>query len=139
MPLARRLASASTEPEWRSAVSRAYYAAFHVARQLLEDLGFRVPYADRAHAYLWLRLHNCGDPQVRLAGGELNGLRGSRNLADYDLRHPFRARIASHRVRAADRIIRLLDAARQEPTRTQITDAMKAYERDVLKDITWHP
>jgi hypothetical protein len=26
-----------------------------------------------------------------------------------------------------------------EPTRTQITDAMKIYERDVLQDITWHP
>jgi hypothetical protein len=31
------------------------------------------------------------------------------------------------------------DAARLEPIRTQITDAMKIYERDVLKTVTWHP
>ena len=28
------------EAHWRSAVSRAYYAAFHVARRLLIELGF---------------------------------------------------------------------------------------------------
>ena len=50
LPLAHDLAAASSEPEWRTAVSRAYYTAFHVARQLLEDLGFRVPRADRGHA-----------------------------------------------------------------------------------------
>jgi hypothetical protein len=37
----------------------------------------------------------------------------------------------------ARRIIRILDAARQEPLRTQITDAMKIYERDVLRNVTW--
>jgi hypothetical protein len=31
------------------------------------------------------------------------------------------------------------EAAAVEPIRTQITDAMKIYERDVLKDVTWHP
>ena len=39
LPLAGRLVAGTTEPEWRTAVSRAYYAAFHVARRLLEDLG----------------------------------------------------------------------------------------------------
>lgn len=36
-------------------------------------------------------------------------------------------------------ISRILDAAWSEPTRTSITDTMKVYERDVLKDVTWHP
>ena len=34
---------------------------------------------------------------------------------------------------------RHLDAAAVEPVRTQVTDAMKVYERDVLHDVTWHP
>src|SRR5262249_25817582 len=59
--------SLATEPDWRSAVSRAYYAAFHEARRMLSDLGFVVPRGDRAHAYLWRRLSNCGDIQVQLA------------------------------------------------------------------------
>ncbi len=60
LPLANALAAGPTEAEWRTAISRAYYAAFHVARQLVMDLGFVVPYADRAHAYLWYRLSNSG-------------------------------------------------------------------------------
>ncbi|HVS37819.1 MAG TPA: hypothetical protein VMS17_19835 [Gemmataceae bacterium] len=39
--LAAVLAGGATEAEWRTAVGRAYYAAFHVARRLLEDLRFR--------------------------------------------------------------------------------------------------
>src|SRR5438477_485799 len=35
LSLAARLAADVTEADWRAAVSRAYYAAFHVARQLL--------------------------------------------------------------------------------------------------------
>ena len=48
LPLAIRLAAGRSEPEWRTAVSRAYYAAFHVARDLMENLGFTVPRGDRA-------------------------------------------------------------------------------------------
>jgi hypothetical protein len=32
LPLATRLAAAGTEADWRTAVSRAYSVAFHVAR-----------------------------------------------------------------------------------------------------------
>jgi hypothetical protein len=39
----------------------------------------------------------------------------------------------------AEQIVRLLDAARQEPSRTQIIDAMKVFERDVLHEQTWRP
>jgi hypothetical protein len=42
-------------------------------------------------------------------------------------------------VQRGEDIIRALDAAASEPTRTQIRDAMKIYERDVLHDVTWHP
>jgi len=47
LPLAQRLAAGPTEAEWRTAVSRAYYAAFHVARLLMTDLGFAVPRDER--------------------------------------------------------------------------------------------
>jgi hypothetical protein len=139
LTLAQRLAVGATEAEWRSAVSRAYYAAFHVARHLLEDLGFTVPQADRAHAYLWLRLYNCGDAQVQAAGADLNALRRDRNWADYNLPRPLVQAFAQARLPDTERIIQILDAAALEPTRTQITDAMRIYERDVLYDVTWHP
>src|SRR2546423_12057716 len=84
LPLADTLANGTTEAEWRSACSRGYYAAFHVARKLLLSLGFRVPQADRAHGDLWLRLSNAGVADVQRAGRLLNDLRRERNRADYD-------------------------------------------------------
>ena len=77
LDLAKKWVAEPTEAEWRCAVSRAYYATFHQARQYLSDLGFVVPRADQAHAYLWRRLSNCGNSQVQTAGSDLNALRGA--------------------------------------------------------------
>ena len=137
--LATILVNGGTEADWRSAVSRAYYAAFHVARQLLDELSFVVPRADRAHGYLSLRLANAGLIDVEEAGNRLNALRRERNRADYDSHVFVSQAIARTHVRRAEEIIQALDAAAIEPVRSQITDAMKIYERDVLKDVTWHP
>jgi uncharacterized protein (UPF0332 family) len=138
LPLAIQLAAGNTEAEWRTAVSRAYYAAFHVARELFEDLGFRVPPMDRAHKHLVFRLSNCGEPQIQQVGFDLDSLRRLRNQADYDFQLVISQGVATARVQVAGRIIQTLDAI-QDPVRTQITDAMKIYERDVLRDVTWHP
>jgi len=137
LTLANNLLTEPTEAGWRSAVSRAYYAAFHVARLLLRDLGFRTPRADQAHAYLWLRLSNCGDPAIQVAGHRLRDLRSERNRADYDLDVPLLQAAAVVQVRIAEQLIQFLDDARVEPTRTQITDAMRIYERTVLRVVTW--
>jgi uncharacterized protein (UPF0332 family) len=138
LPVAVQLASGATEAEWRTAVSRAYYAAFHVARDLMEALRFKVPYAEAAHGHMWIRLSNCGEPQVQRAGADLNDLRRRRNQADYDLHRPLFQNRTLALVRLAEQIIQTLDNL--TPTvRTQITDAMKIYERDVLKDVTWTP
>jgi uncharacterized protein (UPF0332 family) len=139
LPLVVHLAGGTTEAEWRSAISRAYYAAFHVARQLLADLGFRVPRADTAHIFVAWRLQNCSVPQIQKAGADLDTLRSLRNQADYDFPRPISQAVATTQVRTAETIILQLDSARLEPIRTQITDAMKVYERDVLKNVTWHP
>jgi uncharacterized protein (UPF0332 family) len=128
------------EAEWRSAVSRAYYAAFHVARQLLLHCGFRVPRGDQAHAYLWLRLINSGHPDVHNAGLNLNHLRRVRNRADYDLDRPLDQAAAVAQVQAAADIIPLLKSVPTTPTvQTQITEAIQTYERDVLRQVTWQP
>jgi uncharacterized protein (UPF0332 family) len=139
LPLAARLAGGTTEAEWRTTVSRAYYAAFHVARRLLSDLGFTVPRADRAHQYLVFRLGNSGEPAVERAAHDLKTLRRLRNRADYDETPALTQAQAAAAVPVAEGILRVLDAAGQEPTRTRIRDAMIVYERDVLHDVTWRP
>jgi uncharacterized protein (UPF0332 family) len=137
LTVANQLAGGSTEAEWRSAISRAYYAAYHVARELMEVLGFTVPRAERAHVYLSRRLANCGHPRTCEAGSDLNSLRGDRNQADYDLHVQVTSQLAILHVRLAEQIVRYLDGARQEPVRSQAVDSMKTYERDVLREQTW--
>lgn len=139
LDLAEVLAKSGSEDQWRSAVSRAYYGVFHEARTLFESLGFRVPRADQAHAYLWLRLSNCGDAQVQSAGYEMNRLRQDRNRADYDIKLTITQPHAVSVTKFGQRLVRILQDATQEPTRTQITDSMKTYERDILKNVTWRP
>src|SRR5690242_19929577 len=92
LSLAQTLAAGRAEVEWRSAASRAYYAAFHVVRDLFRGLGFAVPRADAAHKYLALRLQNCGHAHLEQAGRDLDNLRILRNTADYDLSPAFSQR-----------------------------------------------
>jgi uncharacterized protein (UPF0332 family) len=139
LALAARLATAATEADWRTATSRAYYAAFHAARDLFEGLGFRVPHADQAHQYLYLRLYNCGHAALRLAADDLHTLRRRRNEADYDLRLAYDRQTAANLCALATSFLQALGAASIEPTRTQITTAMKDYERTVLHQVTWSP
>jgi uncharacterized protein (UPF0332 family) len=140
LDVADTLITGSQEAEWRAAVSRAYYAAFHVARQLLQQCGFSVPIADRAHAYLWLRLANSGHSDIQHAGRSLNELREVRNWADYDLDRPLDHAFALAYVQLAETIVELLELATADAgVSGRITADIKAYERDVLREVTWHP
>src|SRR5207249_4596545 len=116
---------------------RAYYAAFHVARLLLEDLGFEVERGDRAHACLTHRLCQCGHPEISAATTTLIDLRRSRNEAEYGLKTPFSRRRAIQVVHTARETIAALQQGFAETNRTTITEAMRQYERDVLKSVTW--
>jgi len=48
LDVANDLSTGPAEAHWRSAISRAYYAAFHKARRLLQQSGFTVPRAEQA-------------------------------------------------------------------------------------------
>lgn len=140
LDVAEELCTGLKEAQWRAGVSRASFAAFHEARRLLRNARFDVPRADRAHAYLWLRFSNCGQPDVEEVGIRLNDLRKMRNWADYDLDQPFEHSFALVQLQGACDILQLLETLSSTPTvLTRIIDAIKVYERDVLKDVTWRP
>ena len=88
--LARELqkqAATSIGPEaWlRSSLSRAYYAAFQIARQDLRLKGRYVPGPrDNVHAYVRDAYKQDGDPSRRKIGMHLDRLRQDRNAADYE-------------------------------------------------------
>ncbi len=69
----------------RSAISRAYYAAYLVAADHVRATGVRISKSDRAHAEVSKYLASCSDEEVKRAGSNLGDLRGFRNKADYEL------------------------------------------------------
>ena len=138
LAVASQLAAGRTEAEWRSSISRAYYAAFHVARTAGGSAVCRAS-CRSGHVYLSRRLANCGQERTQQSGAGLNALRGVRNQADYDLHRPVTSQLAILHVRIAEQIVQSFQDALQEQVRTQVTDAMRIYERDVLKEQTWQP
>ena len=83
--LAVRLSGGATEAEWRSAVSRAYYGAFHLAGDFVESCGVTLPKTSEAHDKLQWCLAHSGNPQLPPLAERLNSLRAARNVAAYDL------------------------------------------------------
>jgi uncharacterized protein (UPF0332 family) len=140
LELADELSTGSRQADWRTAISRAYYAAFHKARTLLRQGGFQVPDAEQAHRYLWLRLSNSDHPDVNKSGANLNHLRSMRNRADYGFDRAIDEATAIEQVGVAMDIVQLLHDLANEPViRARVVDAIKNYELDVLHEVTWHP
>jgi hypothetical protein len=83
--LAVRLSGGATEAEWRSAVSRACYGAFHLALNLVESCGVTLPKTADAHEKLQWCLVHAGNSRLPPVVERLNSLRAARNVADYDL------------------------------------------------------
>jgi uncharacterized protein (UPF0332 family) len=137
LTVADELSDADSEAHWRSAISRGYYAAFHVTKRLFQDVGFVVPRKE-VHAYLSRRLSNCGHPEVIDVARTLGELRDWRAAADYDAEPAVTRAAAFRTVARASDVIRLLEeVAANDSVRDRVTQAMRDYERDVLKEVTW--
>jgi uncharacterized protein (UPF0332 family) len=116
LKVAAELAAGATEAHHRSAVSRAYYGAFHVARRLLAEAGIHVPKGEQVHAKAIFCLQDCGDENAADAADELVTLRNERNRADYDLdRLVYEKHIAKNQVDRAQRIVVNLELCRSGP------------------------
>jgi uncharacterized protein (UPF0332 family) len=90
LDLARELAGQPTahsilEAKLRSAISRAYYAAFCKARNHLRDKqGFFIPPTGEAHKIVWRRFRNSPDKSRKRIGENLRRLLHDRRQADYE-------------------------------------------------------
>jgi hypothetical protein len=134
LALAERLAAQSGEAEGRAAVSRAYYAAFHVARSLIEvECGVVLPGGPEVHKKLQFCLEQTGDGGLSEIADQLETLREQRNRADYRLSDSKFANSANvqAQLEAAKEIVVLTSVAA-----TRVADyrlAVRTYARDVLK------
>jgi len=69
------------EAKLRSAISRAYYAAYCKARNQLGPIPIHV---QNKHTYVWNYFQNSRDPTLKEIGKDGRRLRLDRNRADYD-------------------------------------------------------
>ena len=77
--------TSSQEAKWRSAISRAYYAAFCEARNHLRDKErHSIPRGVEVHGYVRNQFKKSPDKVRKGVGENLNRLRIDRNKADYD-------------------------------------------------------
>lgn len=137
--LAIRLSNSQNEADLRSAVSRAYYGAFHIARQFLVDCGLRFPpkeaYAAEIHRKVRFCLSESGNAAAMIASGSLRLLRNQRNEADYDLDSKAFKNAAgvAVMVRVAPEIADGIQRCHAEPAFSEARDKIRIYARDVLR------
>lgn len=113
---------------YRSAVSRAYYGAFHLSVSMLEDVAeFHVLENHTGHDQVCRVLRGTGVSAAVAVANALNELRSIRNRADYKLKHAgFQSRPrAQEWVEEAWRVRSWLENCRDEPARSEIQQALQ--------------
>ena len=124
--LAGKLATAADPAALRSAVSRAYYGAFHMAEAFLAEIDRPVPRNANAHVLVARTLQRSGQPDAIRAGSLLGDLHSDRIKADYrldDLRVETTA-FARLSVETAHEIQVALAQCHLEPARSQIRNQL---------------
>lgn len=135
LELAARLMADGTEAAYRTAVSRAYYGAFHAAVMLIKEMGVSLPIGPESHQKVRYCLMESGEAAGVQAGDSLQILRQDRNRADYDLDASvaFSAHSALLRINRARAVIGLLQQCRAEPARSRFRVKLRDYAANVLR------
>jgi uncharacterized protein (UPF0332 family) len=130
LTVAAELVVGATEAHHRSAVSRAYYGDFHVARRLLVEVGVHVPKGEQVHAKVIYCLQDCGDEDAAEAADEFVTLRNERNRADYDVDRLIYKKIAAKdQVDRAQGIVVNLERCRSGPDAVGFRAKVRAQAR----------
>lgn len=133
--LAERLAEHGAYPvDFRSAISRAYYAAFHFGLILLREMGFSIVQNASAHEEIYQHLNNSGDDELAKAASKMNDLRTRRNHADYelnraDVEEKKNARMLVHQ---AARLIETIERRCNSEGRNQIIEAIQDWRSRIF-------
>lgn len=119
--LAVNTAIGSSEARFRSAVSRAYYGAFHLARAFLADVGVQVRRNAEGHTEIYRLFCKVGLPGALKVATLLSSLRSARIRADYDLAYAGFAEpeVAIRSVERAHEIRSILMASRVESIQSE--------------------
>lgn len=83
LQVAVKLSKGGTAAEYRTAISRAYYAAYHVGVEFLRGMDCHISEGPSGHGEVSRDFNNCGDSELSIAGSQLTVLHGKRIIADY--------------------------------------------------------
>ena len=108
LELARDLASRSDEASQRTAISRAYYAAFGNASHLLRREGVSFPQQD-VHQFVWSEFRNSSDDKRQQIGIDGDRLKRARRAADYAHEFPAVAAVLKSTISSATLLVKELD------------------------------
>lgn len=130
--LAGRLAASEAgQATYRTAVSRAYYGVFHLARTLVHDFGFVIPTTANVHVYIQRLLNGSSHTAAQRLASVLGDLHTARNKADYRLdrdRYGTKA-FARLNVERAHEARTALSECQQEDIRSLIEQGIREYMR----------
>jgi len=124
---ARNYANQPTEADWRSAISRAYYAVFHHFREWFASKGLKLGNAAQAHSNLHLGLLNCGIAGLQTIESQIDDLRQTRTFADYDLWKNILRSDARVAVDLADKILSTFLTVLQSAASQQTVGRVRQY------------
>ena len=112
----------------RSAVSRAYYGAFHAASDLLADLEYDCPRNGKAHSLVPQFLQASADVDAQLAGGLLSDLHSERVKADYRIRDAGVETLSYGKagVETASTVLHHLEAFKKACESAEVVDDLRA-------------
>ncbi|PIV05354.1 MAG: hypothetical protein COS57_07240 [Syntrophobacterales bacterium CG03_land_8_20_14_0_80_58_14] len=131
LDLAKKLSGGSTAAEYRTAISRAYYATYHVGAAFLKDIGCPISAGPQAHGEVRNDLSNCGDAELAGVGSQLADLHKKRIIADYrltDVKYDNQKTSQAVTVQAG-RMIQALDRCGSGSRRDEIARAVNKYLR----------
>lgn len=112
----RPLTGGTGAPECRCAISRAYYAAYNVAVDYLDAIGFRTENVGACHTAVQYALNQSGNASLETVSTNLGTLYSERRKADYEMKNPRPENVvqADAMVKLAESAIALVDAVRSD-------------------------
>lgn len=132
LTIAGELARRPDAAAQRTAISRAYYAAFNTGAQFLRSCGFRIGKGAAAHGEVYRCLSFSGHTELARAGSDLNDLHSLRNRADYQLDRTDveRPKVALAAVELSWNLIQNMTSAFGGPERVLIEATIAKWRKD---------
>ena len=118
---------------YRTAINRSYYAAYHVAVNLLEKSNVRIPKSGPGHGEVRKYLGNCGIKTLEEAQSKLSNLYSDRIKADYRLANKAVEKKvnALKAILSSENLIKIFDLYNSVEKRKIILEGINSYRQKI--------